>query len=99
MRHDLNLPSLVTKEASSTGIGLHLIVVGQRGPKGIPNNPGCCPDYRLLSATDGKAPLLKTPIQLTEHGEVKLVPTQNLHPISYVFGTGRYSEHYQKKKM
>ena len=30
---------------------------------------------------DGKAPLLKTtPIQLTEHGEVEMVPTCCLHP-------------------
>jgi hypothetical protein len=43
----------------------------------IPKQPkliGCS------SQTDSKAPLLKTiPTQLTEHREVRLVPTQSLH--------------------
>lgn len=52
---------------------------------------GCSPH------TDSKAPRLNTaPTQLTEHGEVKLLP-RDLTPMS-IFGTGRYSARYQKRK-
>lgn len=45
---------------------------------GIPNNPVFV--KTVSSQTDSKSPLLKaTPVQLTEHGEVELVPTQSLH--------------------
>jgi hypothetical protein len=77
-RHRVPIGHLLSSnEAPYTGIGLHLIeLLAKGGPVGIPNNSSCCQDYRLLSTTDSKAPLLKpTPTHLTEHGEAELVPT------------------------
>lgn len=79
---------------------LHLSELLDRGvPWKSPNNPSCFQDYIGCSPqNDGKTPLLKTiPIQLTEHGEVQLVPTHRepssgLH--SSVFSTERYSANY-----
>lgn len=44
----------------------------------IPKQPGS-------PKTDGKGLLLKTSTQLFEHGEIKLVPKQSLHPCALVF--------------
>jgi hypothetical protein len=68
-------------EAPSTTNELHFI---ELMPKGVlqesPNNPGCCQDYKLLSTNWQQGLLLnKTPILLTEHGKVKLVPTYIIH--------------------
>lgn len=70
---------LTSNKAFSAGSRLHPIVVGQSGPMKIQSS------YKIIQAfaknigcsqTDDKSPLLKTlPIQLIEHGEVKLVPT------------------------
>jgi hypothetical protein len=45
--------------------------------------------------------LLNTiPSQLIEHGEIELVPTQSLLLLhESVFGTGRYSAHYQNRNV
>ena len=68
---------LSPNEAFSARTGLHLIELSVNGVSWkSPNNPGCCQDYRLLSPTDGRAPLLKTPSTYrTEHGEVELAPS------------------------
>lgn len=51
------------------------------------------------SKTAGKSLLLKiTPKQLIEHGAVHLVLTQGDHPCANIFGIGRYSSCYQKRK-
>lgn len=42
---------LLSNEASSTGVWLHLInLLAQGAPQESPNNPDCYQDYRLLSA-------------------------------------------------
>lgn len=90
---------LSPKQSSSTRMGLHLI---ELLAKGVPRDqqPRLLPRLQVDFPTVGKAPLLKTtPTQLTEHGEVELVPTQSLHPIVQVFVTGRYSEHYQRRNV
>ena len=62
---------LSPNEASSTGLDLIESL--------SPNNSGRCQD--CSPQTDSKSPLLKTvSTQLTEHGEVELVPTYSLHP-------------------
>ena len=50
--------------------------------------------------SDSKSPLLKvTPTQIIEHGEIEMVPKYTLQPyaVAYLFGTGRYSVHYQRR--
>lgn len=67
---------LFPKKASSTSTGLHSIVLLAKGvPWKSPNKIGYSPQ------TD-KAPLLKSiSIQVIEHRDVKLTPTQNLQPM------------------
>lgn len=65
-----------------------------------PNNSCCCHTISSSPQTDHKAPLPKTtPTQPTGHGEVKLVPTESLHPYcSSIFCTARFSALYPKEK-
>lgn len=69
----------------------------------IPNNPGQAVTMTTgcSTQTDSKGSLLKTTsTQFIEHGEVEVVPTQNLHPLcAILLGTGRYSARYQKRNV
>lgn len=75
---------MVRNEASCTRIGLHLIPLLAKGSHGNPQTTWA--DDKAISCssqTDSKTPLLKTTsTQLTEHGEVKLVPTESFTPSS-----------------
>lgn len=76
-------------------IGLHLTELLVKGfPREPSNNPSYCRGCLVaVQKADGKALLLKTTlVQLIEHGQVELLPTQSLHPYKTSFpGTGGYS--------
>lgn len=84
-RQGPNCTPLSPNEASSTGIGLHLIELLANGVHGNPPTTqavtktlGCSP--QTVSTT----PLLKTkPTQLTEHGDAELTPTEEPSPFMF----------------
>ena len=92
-------PALLPNKASSARAEFHpfelLVKESSRNPqttKAVAKTIGCSPQ------TDSKASLLKTTlIELIEHGEVKLMPTQNLH--SHVLVTWKGIQQATKREM
>lgn len=82
-RQGLNWPSLVTKETSRTRIGLHLIELFSKGaPQNTQTSQTAAKTIQIaLHKLTIRPQRLKTTLtQFIDHGEVKLVSTQNLHP-------------------
>lgn len=76
---------LSPNEPSSTRNGCHLVELLAKGPGNPQATQAVARTVSCPPQADGKAPLLKAPpTQFTEHGEVGLEPTQNLHPYMLV---------------
>lgn len=56
-------------------------------------------DYPSWPETDGQVLLLKTVLAISLNTEIEVVPDEPSPPLPSVHGTGRYSAHYQWRKV